>query len=433
MKDGQLARHNRLLFRSYLFVVVGLIATATVLDFGFSKLQAKLETGEDRWLASTLQLIERELRAHDESERSGAVEKLQREIGIGVQLLAEAQIASMPATNSELQRLVDDTGRVSYLKVLPSSDLTLLLGPVDVPRENPVLRFVPPLFYLCVFVIIGLWLRPVLRDLNLLTHASQRFAADYRVPLATAAKTTQLTSLAKNLDQMSQRISGLIRAQKELTTALSHEMRTPLARIRFALAVAGENGNAALRQQLAAMGDDVQEIDHLIASMLNYARLDHPEQRMDWFDTPVRNWLDQTLGRCGPTDKALEVIASDGELFVMDARLMGMAVSNLVVNASRYAAARVRVTAHAEAARFVISVEDDGEGIPAAQRESVFKAFTRLDTSRNRETGGFGLGLAIVSRIASLHGGEATVAASSDIGGAKFVIMWPRVAGHGHD
>jgi two-component system sensor histidine kinase RstB len=71
-----------------------------------------------------------------------------------------------------------------------------------------------------------------------------------------------------------------------------------------------------------------------------------------------------------------------------------------------------------------MTVEDDGNGIPEAERDTVFKAFTRIDDSRNRETGGYGLGLAIVARIAELHGGNASVESSAELGGAKFVLRW---------
>ena len=99
------------------------------------------------------------------------------------------------------------------------------------------MRFLPVLFYASILLIVGLWLRPLLRDLRVLTVASQKFATDYREPLDTASRTTQLTSLATNLDDMSARVSQLIQSQKEMTAALSHEMRTPLARVRFAAAV----------------------------------------------------------------------------------------------------------------------------------------------------------------------------------------------------
>jgi len=87
---------------------------------------------------------------------------------------------------------------------------------------------------------------------------------------------------------------------------------------------------------------------------------------------------------------------------------------------------RCGVTASEGQTRIV--VEDDGKGIPDTERETIFKAFTRIDDSRNRDTGGYGLGLAIVSRIATLHGGRVFVDTSADLGGARFTIAWERSA-----
>ena len=104
---------------------------------------------------------------------------------------------------------------------------------------------------------------------------------------------------------------------------------------------------------------------------------------------------------------------------------MELAVSNLLANALRYAKQRVRIAVVHLDGHYRLSVEDDGEGIPEDARATVFRAFTRLDTSRNKQTGGFGLGLAIVARIASLHRGRAQAAASAELGGAMLSIEWP--------
>ena len=98
---------------------------------------------------------------------------------------------------------------------------------------------------------------------------------------------------------------------------------------------------------------------------------------------------------------------------------MELALSNLLANALRYARHNVSIEVARENGLCRLVVEDDGEGIPEAHRASVFHAFTRLDTSRNRETGGFGLGLAIVARIATLHRGRATADSSASLGGAR--------------
>ncbi len=110
----------------------------------------------------------------------------------------------------------------------------------------------------------------------------------------------------------------------------------------------------------------------------------------------------------------------------MDPRLMSLALSNLLANAGRYAKDKVRCAVRHRDGCYQIDVEDDGKGIPDAERESIFKAFTRIDDSRNRNTGGYGLGLAIVSRIATLHGGTVVAEASQELGGARFTLRWQK-------
>ena len=425
VKRFSLGRHRQFLFRTYLFLVAGLLVTATVLDMGFEYLESSLSSDEDQWLATSFDLIERELAAVREDQRDTVAQNLSGEIGLGIQVLRTDEFVSAADSPVNMATLVDAAGNTSYLRDAPSLNGLIRLGPVAQRRDSILLNMLPPLFYLSIFAVVGLWLRPLLKDLNLITGAAQRFAADYREPLATADNTTQLTSLARNLDEMSSRLSGLISNQKELIAALSHEMRTPLARIRFALAVLGDQRGEDLQHQLAELSGDVQEIDQLIATMLNYARLDHPDLRMTWQNVPLDAWLTQAAEKCRQPGKKISIVkddASDG--LWMDPRLMGLALSNLLVNASHYAKKNVTCTVRSNHGQFQINVEDDGKGIPDSERESIFKAFTRIDDSRNRETGGFGLGLAIVARIATLHGGSVTASESAALGGAMFTLDW---------
>jgi two-component system sensor kinase ParS len=225
---------------------------------------------------------------------------------------------------------------------------------------------------------------------------------------------------------MSARVSQLIQSQKEMTAALSHEMRTPLARVRFAAAVLEGEVDESLRGQLRAVNADVQQIDDLISDMLDYARLDHPGLRMSCQNIPLAPWLRQVLVSCPPHEKSVTTSQHNGiDTAWMEPRLMELALSNLLANALRYAKQRVNITVMRDRDLFRLVVEDDGEGIPESDRAAVFRAFTRLDTSRNRDTGGFGLGLAIVARIAALHRGRVVAEASSVLGGARIAMEWP--------
>ena len=427
MKSVFRGTQRLLLFRSYLFLVSGLLLVAMALDFGFSRLQLSQISTDQRWISATFDLIERELAASPVAERDAVAAQMSADIGIDVTLLQADDVVINAIGEDDMPTLVDAQGDTSYLRDAAAFDLIIRLGPVAEPQESILLRMLPPLFYLSIFVVVGIWLRPLLKDINLITRGAQRFAADYREPLATADSTTELTGLARNLDDMSARLSGLIQSQKELIAALSHEMRTPLARIRFALAVIGNKSDSELQEPLDEVDRDVQEIDELIATMLNYARLDHPNLRMNWQSVPVAPWLEQTVDKCRQPDRDIAFAADDTlETVFMDARLMTLALSNLLVNACHYAERRVTCSVKQESNAYLVHVEDDGKGIPEAEREAIFKAFTRIDGSRSRDTGGFGLGLAIVARIASLHGGSVAVTQSDDLGGARFTVRWQR-------
>ena len=222
-------------------------------------------------------------------------------------------------------------------------------------------------------------------------------------------------------------MSQLIQSQKEMTAALSHEMRTPLARVRFAAAVLEGEVDEHLRGQLRAVNADVQQIDDLISDMLDYARLDHPGLRMNCQVIPLAPWLRQVLASCPPHEKAVSTVQQDGiETAWMEPRLMELALSNLLANALRYAKQRVHDHRHARA-RICIAwwSRTMAKEFPRVDRTAIFRAFTRLDTSRNRDTGGFGLGLAIVARIAALHRGRVVAEASASLGGAKLALEWP--------
>jgi len=420
------ARNRRLLFRSYLTLVGGLMIVAIVLDLGFGKLQTRDQSDQNRWLESTFQLIETRLADVPTAERESAASAIAHELGVGVQLLARDDVVVNDVAEHSLVPLIDVEGNTSYLHDAESIDAIVRLGPIAEPRTSLLLDLLPPLFYLSIFVVVGLWLRPLLKDVNVISTAAERFAADYREPLSTASETTELKPLAKSLDEMAARLSGVLRSQKELIAALSHEMRTPLARLRFALAVSGETADPALKGKLAAMNEDVQEIDDLIASMLNYARLDHPDIKMHWQAVPGEPWLDRIIGKSASNRIRIQSCARQSPDTVnMDPRLMELALSNLLVNALKYAEQNVRCSLSGGTEQYALTVEDDGLGVPEESREEVFKAFTRIDDSRSRDTGGSGLGLAVVARVAELHGGLAEVRRSQALGGACFSIVWP--------
>jgi two-component system sensor kinase ParS len=425
LKEWLAAGERGLFIRSYIVLAGGLLIVAMLLDLGFDALQARQVRATDPWLESTLRLLEGELADVQGEARQQVAEGIGQRLGMELELLEASDISSAAPLDAAPAELVDDSGRVYYLWRSEVLRAVVRLGPFEPVSEGWAARFLPVIFYASILVIVGLWLRPLLTDLRVLTDAAQKFASDYREPLDTAHRTTQLRSLARNLDDMSARVSQLIQGQKEMTAALSHEMRTPLARVRFAVAILEGQVDERLHLQLRAVSNDVQQIDDLISGMLDYARLDHPGLRMNLEAVSVGPWITQVLAACAPHERRVDVRHEGVDTLWMEPHLMELALSNLLTNALRYARHEVSIEVLRGQGGYRLIVEDDGEGIPEGQRASVFHAFTRLDTSRNRETGGYGLGLAIVARIAALHRGRVSAGTSARLGGARLALEWP--------
>src|SRR5690606_21382089 len=335
----RLLRRGRLLFRTYLVIVGGLIATAAVFDFAFSRLQGTPEAPpEAPWVAAALDLIEARLIATPRNAREDAASTLESELGFPVRFLsAEAVVHAGDDDTARTQELFDAEGRSLYLRSSAALGGAIQVGPIlggDDP-PHPLVDLIPHLFYVAVLVIVALWLWPLIRDVDLLTRAAHVFAADYRHPLATRDKTSTLRDLATSFDAMAARIAGLIQGQKDLTSALSHEVRTPLARIKFAMAVIAEKQPIAA--ELESIEQDVREIDRLIGVMLDYARLDHPDAELNWQLTPADAWVHEAARRVLLREGQSIGERAPGPALRMDPDRMALAASNLLVNACRYA------------------------------------------------------------------------------------------------
>ncbi len=419
MKRSAFRGNRGVLLRSYLIIAGGLILVSTAMDAVFSHFQ---QPPHDPLLEGTASLIAERIAKTAPEQWSDLAKRITQEIGIPLQIINETSVSgSVPADG--LQAVTSQSGALRYfLRVSPGA--VIVLGPIDEASDLPWAGLLPTFFYLAIIGLVSIWLWPILKDLDMLTDAARRFAQDYREPLSTSSDTKVLTSLSRSLDEMSLRTGQLIQSQKELTAALSHEMRTPLARMRMAVALLGHQNQGISQDTLRGIDGDIRELDELIRSMLSYARLDHPDTQMCWQTVSIAAWLQRIVDRADAATIELELDAKPNTDVAMDARLMELALSNLLVNALRYGRCRIRVSFANVDDGYRLSVEDDGTGIPESSRTEVFKAFRRLDESRSRHTGGFGLGLAVVRRILQLHGGRAVATQSEALGGARFDLVW---------
>jgi two-component system OmpR family sensor kinase len=233
----------------------------------------------------------------------------------------------------------------------------------------------------------------------------------------------ELAELTQAFNDMAERIERLIAGQKELMANVSHELRSPLTRIRVALELLPRDEEADAR--LHDVEADLDELERLIEDVLTTARLDatglppHPS-RMD-----ARQVMADLAERASrdPATAGLTVSlgGSASVECVADPALLRRAVWNLIENAAKYGAPPITLAAEREGSDVVLSVTDEGAGIPPEERERVLAPFYRLDKARTPEgpTHGFGLGLTLAHRVAEVHGGRIVIGPANGQGGRE--------------
>jgi two-component system sensor histidine kinase RstB len=322
---------------------------------------------------------------------------------------------------------------ISIVSPIPSSTSeVLVMGPVPLFNWMPF-QLAAGITLLSMFVLsLGVYglLVPMQRKLRAVNYALNKMKiGDMSVRLPVES-TDEVGSLASSYNSMSDHIQRLIEAQRELMRAVSHELRTPVARIRFGMEMMADEDDYDYRQQQVEQIDkDIEALNNLIDEIMTYVKLEQGTPSLDFEQIILFEVLDQVVieTEALKTGKTLELMPPPITA-VADAerRYLHRVVQNLVGNAVRYCDDKVLVSGGLdEYGNAYICVEDDGPGIPEDERSRIFDAFTRLDDSRTRASGGYGLGLSIVSRIAYWFGGSIAVDESPNLGGARFIMKWP--------
>lgn len=320
---------------------------------------------------------------------------------------------------------------VRIVAPLPDGERVLVMGPMYLFDWMPVqLVIMVALAALGMITIAAYFIiHPLERKLNKMELAVRRIRGGDLSARAQVQGSDEVSQLAHAFNGMAEHIQRLIDSQREMTRAVSHELRTPVARLRFGMEMLADTDDIDQRHdQLQLLDQDVEQLNQLIDEILTYAKLEQgtPSLKFETFELAgllerVRNET-QVLS----TGHVIEVESSGTEVRIeAELRYLHRVIQNLAGNAVRYARSRVRLSGGIKGNWAWVCVEDDGPGIPEKDRARIFEPFARLDDSRTRSSGGYGLGLSIVQRIAFWHGGTVEVGQSPDLKGARFIFRWP--------
>ncbi len=267
---------------------------------------------------------------------------------------------------------------------------------------------------LVLLTVAILFLRNQIRPIENLADAAEAFGKGRDVENFRPRGAREVRRAAIAFLEMKRRIERQIEQRTTMLAGVSHDMRTILTRFRLELAFLPEG------PEVDALRKDVDELQGMLEAYLAFARGDAGEQAALTDMAQVIEDLRANAERSGAIARASFM---GPPLVQVKAEALRRCIGNLVGNATRYARA-LEITGSRDARWLMVSVDDDGPGIPADKREDVFRPFLRLDDARNQDSGGSGLGLSIARDIARAHGGD-VILADSPMGGLKATVRLP--------
>jgi two-component system sensor histidine kinase CpxA len=258
------------------------------------------------------------------------------------------------------------------------------------------------------------------RPIRRLRRAAQQMAGgDLSVRVGGRGK-DEVAELARDFDVMAERLREMLDSQRRLLSDVSHELRSPLARLRVALELLEKSGDG--ERAIQRIGKEADELERLVSNLLSLARLESGQSTLERKQVSLQQLLENVVN-----DAQFEAAARDKHVTLQverdftlkgDPVLLRAAIENVVRNAVRHTAEQTTVTVRLGLVPdgALVEVCDQGEGVPEAELSRMFEAFTRIGEARDRHSGGFGLGLSIASQVMAAHGGRISAVNRSEGG-----------------
>ncbi|CCQ11648.1 Signal transduction histidine kinase [Pseudoalteromonas luteoviolacea B = ATCC 29581] len=306
-------------------------------------------------------------------------------------------------------------------------EIRLAKTPDKIERVDIVLTL---LFYSGVCIFMWFILAPLAKRLSLLTQAAKRFAAGDVTARIEVNHFTYIRDVELAFNRMANQIEKLLAENKLMASSLSHDIRTPVACLRFGVEAAIESDDIAeAKHYLARMEADLVQMESMLKSYLSFATLEQKAQALNFETTNIEIYLsniaEQLKLKVADRNLRLTVSVTNDFIITADLHWLARAISNLLNNACDFAKHHIYLHAQSQDNQAFIFIEDDGPGIAKENWQHVFTPFYKEQSHRNRAGQSYGLGLAIVAKVADWHHGQVTVTKSEKFGGARFCFSFP--------
>lgn len=392
-------------------------------------------------ISSSITLIRDLLARTDESKWQPLIAKIRAFDGVPVSISVTANLPLSASEKAILSRdkifYKENQASADFLfpaefiyANIDASDKSIVVGPIS-PAITALIDKATQVSYIATVFIMLLpllaWIIPTWRSSGALHRVSQSFAKDDLRGRVKLIFCSNLNTTAKLFNSMAGKLEQLLNRNKFLASAISHDLRTPISAMEFSLALlSSSTDHQNRRRHLDQIQANLEALNNMREQLHIYAEFDRQEIKLNCQLHKLGFWLSQYLADHWQNNKVSLSISTDVSqtCCAIDSDYFARAIDNLLSNGLRYAKTLLHITITRDQHQCFISVENDGEAIPWADRQEIFEPFVRLDQSRTKNNEGSGLGLAIVQQIMHWHTGDVQVE-DSELGGAKFIIQLP--------
>ena len=410
-------------------VIISIVGAGWIIDTLFSRLKSP-----DNTIAAA-QVIGIQLAAQlDQSELELlSIANVSATQDFNLRLFGRDDIAIPDLLRSVLDSseplILESEKGISLYFLLPNTQRVLTIDLPRVAADIKLRLILTLLFYSSIVVLLLLWLYPLVRRLNSLSAAAKLFGEGKLHQRIPTHRRSQLHDIEYEFNRMAQRIHDLVSDNRLLSSAVSHDLRTSLARLRFGVDALSEQVSEPVQEKyIMRISHDLSLMEELVEVLLEFAQLDQRLNQMPL--EPV--WLISVLEECveaceaGAAQKIDLRVISGAVQLMAEPRYLKMMFNNVMSNAIKFARSEIRVTVESQKTFVIVCVEDDGPGFDGADPERLIKPFEKgVNGPSNEIARGLGIGLAIVHRVAVWHKVGLDLSDAQSLGGARVCMTFP--------
>jgi len=429
----------------YLSIIITVLSSLFFIGWGLDKLAEHAVSGQQNEQENSNTILYRQLSQGlaqqlnklPERELPETVRLFQQQYQIDSHLVLSRDIALPKSLLSQLTdkgglllASQDDQYLLKKLEQHPSYLLQINF-PLELEENQPFNFMLTLALYLSICCILILWVFPLSRRLFLLNNAAAKIGTGQLSVRITPSRFSYIRMLENSFNNMASQIEKLVADNKILARSLSHDIRTPIACLRFGLEAAIDSKTLEKKNSyLTRMDSELTNMEEMTNAFLEYASMERQALHLKKQKTNVNALIKSAINDCQLLAKQKHVsinlkASSQNIQYLLDYHWCYRALVNLISNAIGFADKQVLLTLKSTDTAVTIKVEDDGKGIESDNLDIIFTPFVKLEAERSREQGHFGLGLAICAKVMDWHQGKITASNHNQLSGACFTLILP--------